>query len=101
MSCRPTSAHVSFSGTTTVNIGIIEGGQALNAWAEHASAKIFLRVTTSVADALQKLETVVAGVFIFYLRNNIPLIRSCFSFQEGPQLSRCRITSQLCLAVPL
>ncbi|VDO43153.1 unnamed protein product [Haemonchus placei] len=48
-------------GSTTVNIGFIEGGQALNAWAENASARVFLRVTTSVADAKQKLESVVAG----------------------------------------
>ncbi|XGW01023.1 hypothetical protein V3C99_013741 [Haemonchus contortus] len=48
-------------GSTTVNIGFVEGGQALNAWAENASARVFLRVTTSVADAKQKLESVVAG----------------------------------------
>lgn len=64
-------------GTTTVNIGIIEGGQALNAWAEHASAKIFLRVTTSVADALQKLETVVAGrASIEPMSHNEPVVLS-------------------------
>ncbi|RCN42140.1 peptidase dimerization domain protein [Ancylostoma caninum] len=48
-------------GTTTVNIGIIEGGQAQNAWAENAYARIFVRVTTSVADVQKKLEDIVAG----------------------------------------
>ncbi|VDL70073.1 unnamed protein product [Nippostrongylus brasiliensis] len=34
-------------GSTTINIGLFDGGQALNAWAEQATAKIFFRVTTS------------------------------------------------------
>ncbi|KHJ80148.1 hypothetical protein OESDEN_20183, partial [Oesophagostomum dentatum] len=46
---------------TTVNIGIIEGGQAQNAFAENAYARIFVRVTTSVADVQKKLEDIVAG----------------------------------------
>ncbi|EPB75089.1 peptidase, M20/M25/M40 family [Ancylostoma ceylanicum] len=48
-------------GATTINIGIIEGGQAQNAWAESAYARIFVRVTTSVADVQKKLEDIVAG----------------------------------------
>uniref|UniRef100_A0A158PAU8 M20_dimer domain-containing protein n=1 Tax=Angiostrongylus cantonensis TaxID=6313 RepID=A0A158PAU8_ANGCA len=48
-------------GSTTVNIGIIEGGQAQNAWAENAHARIFFRVTTSVADIQRKLESIVGG----------------------------------------
>ncbi|KAK6050447.1 peptidase dimerization domain protein, partial [Cooperia oncophora] len=64
-------------GETTVNIGLIEGGQALNAWAENASAKIFLRVTTSVEDAKQRLETVVAGrATIEVMSYNDPVVLS-------------------------
>ncbi|KJH45164.1 peptidase dimerization domain protein [Dictyocaulus viviparus] len=48
-------------GSTTLNIGFVEGGHALNAWAENASAKIFFRVTTSIADVQKKLENIVAG----------------------------------------
>ncbi|CAG9529866.1 unnamed protein product [Cercopithifilaria johnstoni] len=48
-------------GSTTVNIGLISGGEALNALAEHASAAIFFRVTTSTADILKQLETIVNG----------------------------------------
>ena len=48
-------------GDTTVNIGLIKGGQAQNAWAAEASANIFFRVTTSVQDILKKLENIVAG----------------------------------------
>lgn len=50
-----------FLGSTTVNIGLISGGEALNALAEHASAAIFFRVTTSTADILKQLETIVNG----------------------------------------
>ncbi|KAL6741748.1 hypothetical protein Aduo_014973 [Ancylostoma duodenale] len=50
-----------YSRATTVNIGIIEGGQAQNAWAEDAYARIFVRVTTSVAHVQKKLEHIVAG----------------------------------------
>ncbi|VDN01639.1 unnamed protein product [Thelazia callipaeda] len=46
-------------GPTTVNIGLISGGEALNALAEHASAAIFFRVTTSTTDILKQLETIV------------------------------------------
>ncbi|VDN33051.1 unnamed protein product [Gongylonema pulchrum] len=48
-------------GATTVNIGLISGGEALNALAEHASAAIFFRVTTSTSDILQQLEEIVDG----------------------------------------
>ncbi|KAK6755436.1 hypothetical protein RB195_014041 [Necator americanus] len=64
-------------GATTVNIGIMEGGQAQNAWAENAYARIFVRVTTSVADAQKRLEEIVAG------RANIEVI----SFNEPVVLS--------------
>ncbi|PAV74883.1 hypothetical protein WR25_04029 isoform B [Diploscapter pachys] len=49
------------TGATTVNIGKIEGGQALNAWAEYAEAGLFFRVTTSIDDITQKLEAIVKG----------------------------------------
>lgn len=48
-------------GATTVNIGLISGGQALNALAEYASASMFFRVTTSTTDILRQLEEIVAG----------------------------------------
>lgn len=48
-------------GKTTVNIGFISGGQALNALAENASASMFFRVTTSTADILNQLNEIVAG----------------------------------------
>ncbi|CAJ0590526.1 unnamed protein product, partial [Cylicocyclus nassatus] len=48
------------NGATTVNIGIIKGGQAQNAFAESAEARVFVRVTTSVADIQKKLEEIVA-----------------------------------------
>ncbi|KAK5986789.1 Acetylornithine deacetylase [Trichostrongylus colubriformis] len=64
-------------GATTVNIGFIEGGQALNAWAENASAQVFLRVTTSAADAQQKLESVVAGrAMVEVMSYNDPVVLS-------------------------
>lgn len=50
-----------FLGSTTVNIGLISGGEALNALAEHATAAIFFRVTTSTSDILKQLETIVDG----------------------------------------
>uniref|UniRef100_A0A0M3K2L8 M20_dimer domain-containing protein n=1 Tax=Anisakis simplex TaxID=6269 RepID=A0A0M3K2L8_ANISI len=50
-----------FFGQTTVNIGLISGGQALNALAENASASMFFRVTTSTADILHQLNEIVAG----------------------------------------
>ncbi|WKY09367.1 hypothetical protein Q1695_002043 [Nippostrongylus brasiliensis] len=64
-------------GSTTINIGLFDGGQALNAWAEQATAKIFFRVTTSVADVKQKLETVVADrATIELLSYNEPVLLS-------------------------
>ncbi|VDN59006.1 unnamed protein product [Dracunculus medinensis] len=48
-------------GDTTVNIGLISGGQALNALAESATASIFFRVTTSTDDILNQLQKIVAG----------------------------------------
>lgn len=50
-----------FLGDTTVNIGLISGGQALNALAESATASIFFRVTTSTDDILNQLQKIVAG----------------------------------------
>ncbi|CAJ0578812.1 unnamed protein product, partial [Mesorhabditis spiculigera] len=48
-------------GDTTFNIGLIQGGHALNAWAEKAQASIFFRVTTSVKDIKERLEKIVAS----------------------------------------
>lgn len=57
-------------GATTVNIGKIEGGQALNAWAEYAEAGLFFRVTTSIADIKEKLEAIVGGKIYIYIYIN-------------------------------
>ncbi|CAJ0590443.1 unnamed protein product, partial [Cylicocyclus nassatus] len=62
------------SGATTINIGIIEGGHAQNAFAEFAQAKIFVRVTTSVAEDQKRLEKIVAGrAEIEHLSSNDPV----------------------------
>ncbi|VDD90578.1 unnamed protein product [Enterobius vermicularis] len=47
-------------GETTVNIGMISGGQALNALAASATASLFFRVTTSTADVYERLKEIVA-----------------------------------------
>uniref|UniRef100_A0A0N4ZFZ8 M20_dimer domain-containing protein n=1 Tax=Parastrongyloides trichosuri TaxID=131310 RepID=A0A0N4ZFZ8_PARTI len=57
-------------GNTTVNIGFIKGGQALNALAAEASAKLMFRITTSTKDIYEKLTSIVGG------RGKIKLIGS-------------------------
>lgn len=44
-----------------MNIGLISGGQALNALAENASASIFFRLVTSPDDMLERVEKVTNG----------------------------------------
>lgn len=44
-----------------MNIGLIGGGQALNALAESASASIFFRVVTSPDDILERVNKVAKG----------------------------------------
>uniref|UniRef100_A0A0N5BSN9 M20_dimer domain-containing protein n=1 Tax=Strongyloides papillosus TaxID=174720 RepID=A0A0N5BSN9_STREA len=46
-------------GDTTLNIGFIKGGQALNALAGEASAQLMFRITTSVKDVVDKLILIV------------------------------------------
>ena len=46
-------------GGTTLNIGLVEGGQAVNALAEHASAVVMFRVTLNPAVILSQVEAVV------------------------------------------
>uniref|UniRef100_A0A0K0FXJ1 M20_dimer domain-containing protein n=1 Tax=Strongyloides venezuelensis TaxID=75913 RepID=A0A0K0FXJ1_STRVS len=46
-------------GNTTLNIGFIKGGQALNALAGEASAQLMFRITTSVKDVIDKLILIV------------------------------------------
>ncbi|CAD6188746.1 unnamed protein product [Caenorhabditis auriculariae] len=46
-------------GSTTYNVGKISGGQALNAWAENATAELFFRITTSVEDVKATLAKIV------------------------------------------
>ncbi|CAD5209816.1 unnamed protein product [Bursaphelenchus xylophilus] len=48
-------------GETTLNVGLIQGGQALNALAGHAEASLMFRVVDSAAGLLQEVETIVKG----------------------------------------
>ncbi|CAD6189169.1 unnamed protein product [Caenorhabditis auriculariae] len=48
-------------GATTYNIGKICGGQALNAWAENASADLFFRITTSRDEVKATLAGILNG----------------------------------------
>jgi len=62
-------------GATTLNIGLIEGGQALNALAESASASLFFRVTHSAKDLLEHIKKVVLNrVEIEILGFNEPVL---------------------------
>lgn len=71
-----------------MNIGLISGGEALNALAEHASAAIFFRVTTSTSDILKQLEDIVDGRAVIdqhYGKNEpIKLTGLFFSFSLDP-----------------
>lgn len=49
------------SGATTLNVGFIEGGQALNALAESASASLFFRVTHSAKELLETVKKIVSN----------------------------------------
>jgi acetylornithine deacetylase len=46
-------------GATTLNVGIISGGQAANALAEHASAMLMFRLTTDPDQILERVRTIV------------------------------------------
>ncbi|TMW56465.1 hypothetical protein Poli38472_006475 [Pythium oligandrum] len=48
-------------GATTLNIGIISGGQAANALAEHASAMLMFRLTTNPDEILDRVNSIVNG----------------------------------------
>uniref|UniRef100_A0AC35TML5 M20_dimer domain-containing protein n=1 Tax=Rhabditophanes sp. KR3021 TaxID=114890 RepID=A0AC35TML5_9BILA len=48
-------------GDTTLNIGFIEGGQALNALASNASAQLFFRVTTTTDEIESKMKEIIGG----------------------------------------
>lgn len=51
----------SLLGETTINIGMIEGGQAVNALAESAHADIKIRVTKSSDEVINTIEKLVDG----------------------------------------
>lgn len=62
-------------GATTLNIGKISGGQALNAWAAQCEADIFFRVVTSVKHIEELLANVVKDrAEITLLSSNDPVI---------------------------
>uniref|UniRef100_A0A914Z9K9 Peptidase M20 dimerisation domain-containing protein n=1 Tax=Panagrolaimus superbus TaxID=310955 RepID=A0A914Z9K9_9BILA len=62
-------------GETTMNIGLIEGGQALNALAESASASLFFRVTNSAKELVETVKKIVGNrVEIEMLGFNEPVI---------------------------
>lgn len=48
-------------GATTLNVGIISGGQAVNALAEHASAMLMFRLTTEPEQILSRVHEIVQG----------------------------------------
>ncbi|KAJ0398374.1 hypothetical protein ATCC90586_000711 [Pythium insidiosum] len=48
-------------GATTLNVGIISGGQAANALAEHASAMLMFRLTTAPEEILERVKAIVGG----------------------------------------
>ncbi|KAK0393479.1 hypothetical protein QR680_000233 [Steinernema hermaphroditum] len=58
-------------GSTTLNIGFIKGGQAVNALAAEAEAAVMFRVTKSVDEILQKVREIVGtrGVVEVWGRN--------------------------------
>ncbi|EFO82308.1 hypothetical protein CRE_00516 [Caenorhabditis remanei] len=62
-------------GSTTLNVGKIAGGQALNAWAAQCDADIFFRVVTSVKNIEELLNKVVDGrAEVTLLSSNDPVI---------------------------
>ncbi|CAJ0962723.1 unnamed protein product, partial [Mesorhabditis belari] len=77
-------------GDTTLNIGKISGGHALNAWAEAAEAMIFIRVTTSVVDVRERLEKIVGNraELDYTLGGNDPVVLSEPPF-EAPRITAC------------
>ncbi|KAI6203328.1 hypothetical protein M3Y94_00543400 [Aphelenchoides besseyi] len=62
-------------GETTMNIGKIEGGQALNALAEKASASLFFRVAKSAAAIMERVKKIgkAHGVEVVELGLNEPV----------------------------
>uniref|UniRef100_A0A1I7ZH42 M20_dimer domain-containing protein n=1 Tax=Steinernema glaseri TaxID=37863 RepID=A0A1I7ZH42_9BILA len=64
-------------GDTTMNIGLIKGGQAMNALAAEAQASIMFRVTESATDIQETVKQLVAGrADIEFLGYNDPVILS-------------------------
>ncbi|TMS33562.1 hypothetical protein L596_001287 [Steinernema carpocapsae] len=64
-------------GNTTMNIGLLQGGQAMNALAAEAQASILFRVTTSVADIQGTVKKIVDGrADIKFLGSNEPVTLS-------------------------
>ncbi|CAD5206713.1 unnamed protein product [Bursaphelenchus okinawaensis] len=62
-------------GETTLNIGLLNGGQAMNALAEHAEAGLMFRVVDSASNLLEEVERIVKGrVEIKVLGLNEPVI---------------------------
>ncbi len=53
--------HDEFFGETTVNIGVIEGGVALNVIPPHAEASLLIRLTTKREPIEQTLENIIRG----------------------------------------
>lgn len=59
-------------GATTLNIGVISGGQAANALAEYASAMLMFRLTTEPDQILARVKVYrcvnkqLTGTYLFY-----------------------------------
>lgn len=48
-------------GSTTLNVGLLEGGQAANALAEHSSATIMFRLTTDPSVIISRVQEILEG----------------------------------------
>lgn len=65
-------------GQTTLNVGLIDGGQALNALAANASASLMFRVVDSAENILERVRTIAKefDVKVEILGINEPVILS-------------------------
>ncbi|KAI6182835.1 Peptidase M20 family and Peptidase M20, dimerization domain-containing protein [Aphelenchoides bicaudatus] len=65
-------------GETTLNVGLIQGGQALNALADNASASLMFRVVDSAEQILQRVQNIAkaSGIDVHVLGINEPVILS-------------------------
>lgn len=63
-------------GQTTLNVGLIDGGQALNALADNASASLMFRVVDSAENILERVRILAkeSGIDVQVLGINEPVL---------------------------